>query len=85
MQTQVTTINDIRIYPNPASDILNIAFEQGAAEDYEYAVYDINGTMSLHGQIHGNNGRVDISSLPSGMHILKISNGQTSKTTTFTK
>ena len=58
-----------RFYPNPASHDVMI---EGEAESFE--IYDISGRMVLQKSIREGRRRIDVSSLPNGVYILKAGN-----------
>jgi hypothetical protein len=62
----LTTANTVRAFPNPTSNILNIEAEK-------YEIFDINGRPMLKGQSQT---QIDVSSLRSGMYLLKTEVGQ---------
>ena len=71
--------DNLKIYPNPVSDILHIDLTKSA--DLSIAVYDLNGreilkkdTLSLYNQ-------VNTASLTSGIYFLKISDNTNDKNT----
>ncbi len=63
--SKVQTYNEGRIYPNPSTDILHISEVNFDA----YKVYDVTGRLLQQG---GFETRIDISGLPTGMHVLQL-------------
>jgi hypothetical protein len=68
---------DLRIFPNPASDHINIDLgDQFAGQNCRIAIYDIIGNLVLNTGNKGNTGNlisnIDISSLLKGMYIIKL-------------
>ena len=62
---KVQTYNEGRIYPNPSTDILHIV-----EVDFDaYKIYDVMGRLLQQG---GFETTIDISDLPSGMHVLQL-------------
>jgi hypothetical protein len=59
------------VFPNPASEYINI--ETNVNEVSAYKLTDISGKEILTGYIK-NNGRIDVSSLQSGIYSLNIHN-----------
>jgi hypothetical protein len=59
------------IYPNPANKILQI--DLGKAKSFEIEIMDLSGRLTL--RTAGNNGRanIDVSLLPRGIYLVKIS------------
>ena len=68
----------IRIYPNPANDILNIATN---GEEYEVKVYNIAGSIIKEVTINGSNYSIDLSSMNKGVYYLQFVNSKTSNRT----
>jgi len=70
---------ELKVYPNPAKDIVNLTMENVAIQSV--AVMGIDGKTLLNVAVPANDGNypLDISSLPSGIYILNITtpNGKT--------
>ena len=68
----VTSIPEIKIYPNPATNFLII--NQGEIENVTYALYNINGKLARSIKVeHANNGIYwQLEDLPSGPYVLAI-------------
>jgi len=64
----------VNIYPNPASDIINIQVENGDATNIE--IYDMQGKIVLQDLLNGNNTSLNVSSLTNGLYILSLKNEQ---------
>ncbi|MHA7055742.1 cellulase family glycosylhydrolase [Aquimarina sp. M1] len=82
----IDDLSDIsfRIYPNPASKILNFNFKRGTIKSIE--IYDVNGRRIdlIRDQIISSDSFIyDISKLAAGMYLSKITT--TNSTRTFTK
>ncbi|WP_276132299.1 T9SS type A sorting domain-containing protein [Polluticoccus soli] len=65
-------INGLTVYPNPATDVLQIAGSKAAA----YTVADITGRSVLVGSFDGSAMTVDIHSLTAGSYILHLQDKQ---------
>lgn len=61
---------DIKIFPNPAKDYLNISFSNKDAFTVE--ITDVTGKIVLTKRIIGDVERIDISSLQNGMYFVKV-------------
>jgi hypothetical protein len=59
--------NDIQIYPNPVSDILNIT---KVSDKSAYKIYSAAGQLVKHGNI--NNGQINVSELIKGAYVITI-------------
>lgn len=66
----VSEVVDVRVYPNPAKDILNI---QVADADFQYALYDLNG-RKVAASIGTNHQAVNINTaeMSRGMYVLHV-------------
>lgn len=74
--------NDLTVYPNPASDMLNI---NGISEG-NYSIFNILGEVIYSHVIKQDKITIDISSLQSGKYFIQIeSNGKMSKMSSFVK
>jgi hypothetical protein len=71
---------DLKIYPNPANDVLNI---EGLNEKADAYVYDLSGKLVLKNMIA--NGQVDISRLAGGLYFIKVLSGEGSVVRKFVK
>lgn len=63
--------NNTRVYPNPASEFINIGTKVN--EVSAYRLTDISGKEILTGYVN-KNGRIDVSSLQKGIYLLNIYN-----------
>lgn len=74
--------NTLNVYPNPASDIVNVSFE--ANGDYEIAILDLQGrvvaSQSLKSLSGTQNVEFPVSDLAKGSYIVKISTNGVSQT-----
>ncbi|ANF51157.1 propanediol utilization protein [Chryseobacterium glaciei] len=72
--------DDIQIYPNPVSDILNIT---NVSEKTTYKIYGATGQLLQSGNI--NNKQVNVSSLIKGAYVITIQDKNISKNNKFIK
>ena len=63
---------EINVYPNPASDAINVANAEGA----QVSVFDMNGRMVANVESASANQTIDASVLAKGMYIVRIVDGQ---------
>ncbi|HYX09810.1 MAG TPA: T9SS type A sorting domain-containing protein [Bacteroidales bacterium] len=64
-------VNDINIYPNPASDFLTIDFAvAGKQNTYYYILYNLSGQIIRSGQ--QDKKRISVSDIPEGLYLLKV-------------
>ncbi|HMW96202.1 MAG TPA: PKD domain-containing protein, partial [Flavobacteriales bacterium] len=85
----VTITNNLALWPNPVADELNIAIAGGMKGMVTVTVTDMDGrTVSAEGMtLAGGRGQLRIATgnLPSGMYMLRISNGSTNLSQRFVK
>jgi len=65
--------NSVTIYPNPSSEKINI--ECPECGDISVFLYNLVGRQLLHHEFKENKEAIDISCLPSGIYIIKVSDG----------
>jgi hypothetical protein len=76
------------IYPNPTTDILNIALSSSKEGNYTYTVLNQLGQTILSGDLMLVNGKpasIKTQDISNGVYFLKISNGNQSQTIQFIK
>ncbi|MGB0914427.1 MAG: T9SS type A sorting domain-containing protein [Crocinitomicaceae bacterium] len=68
----------IEIYPNPATDKLNIKLSEGLTEEYEYSIIDQKGSIISKGKFNSELKTINIESLTAGKYYLNLeSNSKT--------
>lgn len=65
--SEVDIKNELSIYPNPATDFLNIT---KASEKATYKIFNVSGVLVLKGAI--TNEKIDVSSLSKGVYVISI-------------
>ena len=82
----VSGIDSIKLYPNPATDILNIAFQAGNG-DYNITITDMLGRTVINNNYKGlfgaQNIELPVSQLNAGHYIMNINDGNASYSTKF--
>ena len=63
--------NEVNVYPNPATTVINIDNAEGA----QVSVFDINGRMISNIESASANQTIDASNFAKGMYIVRIANG----------
>lgn len=66
--SEVSTKNNINIYPNPATDFLNVTKVSNKAS---YKIYSLAGKLVSNGIV--TNQKIDVSSLAKGVYVISIS------------
>lgn len=70
----------INIYPNPSSDILNIAFSFDESKDLTIELLDINSKIinnKIYKDIQSDQYLIDLSNLSEGVYLIRINDGTT--------
>jgi bacillolysin len=75
----------LKVYPSPATDILNVSVLGETNGKGIIKVVDVNGTVVLQQKINSSVQQVDISRLAKGVYMLKIENGSGLLTSKFVK
>ncbi|MBX2935350.1 MAG: PQQ-dependent sugar dehydrogenase [Ferruginibacter sp.] len=66
--------NLMKIYPNPASSILNVESKKEMRKPLKAQLYDITGRLVMEKTAYQNNFKIDISSLQKGVYTFKLYN-----------
>jgi len=64
--------DEISIYPNPASDFLNISLAGKPHGIYSYHIYNLTGKLIKTGELNEQSGMINVSDLQNGLYILKV-------------
>ncbi len=62
------------VYPNPATDVLNINISNANFKNSEIVVYNISGTEVIKTNMEANNAALNIETLSAGVYFVKVSN-----------
>ena len=76
------TKSEMKFYPNPVSDILNISFEQGISA---VVVYNLLGQEVFSKPFNSNEVSINMSNLASGTYLVKVNAGNATKTVKIIK
>jgi len=68
----------IKLYPNPASEVLNVELANNSNSKLSLFFYDLSGKLLLSSVSYGE--QVNISSLPNGFYIVRIDTNQATST-----
>ncbi|MEN8224666.1 MAG: C10 family peptidase [Bacteroidota bacterium] len=70
---------DIQVFPNPATDQVNLSWVSKNESHTEISICNMNGIIQIRKEIMSKNGdnqvRIDVSELPAGIYLLEICNG----------
>jgi len=64
----MAALEGVKVYPNPAADVLAIEGAAGA----HFSIANSLGQILLEGRIHSGNAQVDVSALPAGLYLLRL-------------
>ncbi len=67
---EIYSVNEITLYPNPNNGVITISSSEIGNEIY--SIYDLLGKCILTGRMKGKTSKVDITSISSGIYLLKI-------------
>jgi hypothetical protein len=62
------------LYPNPATDVVNVNMTKKATGAYSVSVYDLRGHQ-MTGVRTNSAGQLEVASLPKGLYYIRIANG----------
>jgi parallel beta-helix repeat protein len=74
------TLQELKIFPNPAMDIINIVFQIEPNAPTLIFLTDLTGKQILHREAKSKHEQLNIVSQPSGIYLIKIVSGETSVT-----
>ncbi|HQA76544.1 MAG TPA: T9SS type A sorting domain-containing protein [Salinivirgaceae bacterium] len=74
--SDVSISKSIMIFPNPAKNQITVNISDGNYQDLQIFIYDIQGKLQKTECLEPNNSTINISSLDSGIYILKISDNE---------
>ena len=79
------SFGDVKLFPNPTSDELNLVFSTSILENIRYVIVDQTGRVVLDGGVHDSHMILDLTSLESGMYNMVISNESVTRSIRFVK
>jgi len=71
-QLNLSGTETIKIYPNPASDVIYI--QNAPKTDFTVSIYRINGVVLNSTVMNAGSKTIDVSYLPGGLYLLRINN-----------
>jgi len=73
-KTQIEKENQVKVFPNPAKNMLNIQFEETISTDGRIQIYNNMGSLVLCAEINKGNAAktIDVSQLQSGLYFYSI-------------
>lgn len=73
--------NQLKIYPNPAKNSINIEFSNDITEPYTLTLYDMEGRIIVQYEDHQKDTQLQLEGVNNGLYLLKVNN----KTMNITK
>jgi hypothetical protein len=75
--------NNLEIYPNPASSLVNITYDMPVNAEVHYQLLSLSGQLLFTGKLNGLKGTcpIDVSDLAQGIYLLQFTNDQEEKFT----
>jgi hypothetical protein len=67
-------VKDLKIFPNPTTDVLTLSMSNATNLALDYQIVDMNGKVILTQKSIGNETNITVSSFPSAIYFLKITN-----------
>lgn len=77
VETILAEVNDLKVFPNPASDAVQVSFNVSDGDGARLALFDAQGRLITSKVIEGNGTLVeqfDVSALSSGLYLVKVNN-----------
>lgn len=87
LSIEETAFNALKVYPNPATDVVNLEGDGDVLAGAEVDVYDMNGKLVMSEKLNNSMGqsKLDISRLNTGIYVLTISKNGSSKSVKIAK
>lgn len=70
--SETQTQYDIKIFPNPSKNILNIEINSSEINSFDTEIYDLQGKMIFMRNHKANKSTINITSISKGIYLLKI-------------
>ncbi len=62
----------LKTFPNPTTDFLTLQFDDYSNEQFEFRLFDLQGSLVQNGQIIDTQTRIDLSALSKGTYLISI-------------
>ncbi len=86
--TEIDAFDNIKVFPNPASDYIHLQIDNNVSSEFEYQIFNTTAQLVSNNivPLHGNEIKeIDISNLTNGIYFLSIINQEGTNTTKFIK
>lgn len=82
---EITAKDGIVLYPNPASNILNIQILSTNKKEYSYSIFGMDGTIIDAGVLNSPQNKVNTNDLPAGNYYIQIADDNNTTALPFVK
>lgn len=79
-KTEIETVSEFKVYPNPANDYMTINIYQAGAT---IEIYSANGKLMKHFTMQSVSQEIELHELPEGMYLLRSKSGKQTNITRF--
>lgn len=62
----------VQVYPNPATELLNVYLEYGNYENVTFGLYDMSGRLMVSDKMKNEMQQISFSAYPSGIYFLRM-------------
>jgi hypothetical protein len=81
--SELAGLNNLKIYPNPANDVLNVSFNTNGEESIQIRILDLNGKVIKSGMSFDGTGffeeQLNLDSISKGIYLLEIATSKSVK------
>ncbi|MES2485232.1 MAG: T9SS type A sorting domain-containing protein [Bacteroidota bacterium] len=77
--------NAFTVYPNPATDFINIQSENGLTDSVNVTIVNMLGEVVVQNKVNAVSGSIDLSTLAAGIYMVKTESGDISSVTKIIK
>lgn len=74
---------NVTLFPNPASEFVNVSLKDISSTNFEYRLFDINGRVLLTGKFNQPTEQIALSQLANSTYFLKIYNSKAGYNVTY--
>ncbi|UPT69756.1 MAG: S8 family serine peptidase [Flavobacterium sp. JAD_PAG50586_2] len=82
---EISKINKAVLYPNPNKGMFSIMLSQNDVKNLEVTVFDVIGKPVYQTKVNQNEFQLNVSNLPTGMYLVKLSSNSINETLKFIK
>ena len=83
--TKEYSLNNVKLYPNPATGVINLEIPQSLSLPDGYTIYNSLGQVVNRGAVSAYNQQINVASFVGGVYFVKVDSGTATKTIQFIK